>query len=131
MLKPFPKTTNPIFNKLVWLESVPIGSSIFVYVYERIEGLDPSEATFCHGKATIKPWESQGVEGLQDLPHTYGAWVDLVAQTKVDNDRGPIIKVSVAISDTIVKGSVLLGPDLNQALSLPQPQVSCQKLTRA
>ena len=68
---------------------------MFVYVYERIEG---HEATFCHGKATIKPWESQGVEGLQDLPRTYGAWVDLVAQTKVDNDRGPIIKVSVAIS---------------------------------
>ena len=101
---------------MVWLESVPIGSTIFVYVYERIEGHVPSEASFCHGKATIKPWESQGVEGLQDLPRTYGAWVDLVAQTKVENDRGPIIKVSVAISDFIVKGSVLPGPDLNQAL---------------
>ena len=64
-------------------------------MYERVQG---EEAAFCHGKATIKPWESHGVEALSELHRTYGAWVDLVAKTKVLNDRGPISKITVAVS---------------------------------
>ena len=64
-------------------------------MYERVQG---EEAAFCHGKATINPWESHGVEALSELHTTYGAWVDLRAETKDLNDRGPIIKITVAVS---------------------------------
>ena len=53
-----------------------IGGSERPVVYERVQG---EEAAFCHGKATIKPWESHGVEALSELHRTYGAWVDLRA----------------------------------------------------
>ena len=60
---PYKKTTNPIFNKMVWLEGVPTGASIYIYVYEVIEdaggqGVKASNETarFCHGKCRMKPW---------------------------------------------------------------------------
>ena len=95
MFGPHPKAVNPIFNAFGWLSNVPVGSTLEVVVYERVQG---EEAAFCHGKATIKPWESHGVEALSELHRTYGAWVDLVAKTKVSNDRGPISKITVAVS---------------------------------
>ena len=96
-----------------WLENVPVGSKIDIYVFERING---QEVAFCHGKATIKPRENQGVEGLQDLTGVYGSWVDLVAETKVANDRGPVIKLTVAINDHTADVKVSRGPSADQAL---------------
>jgi len=97
---------------MAWLENVPIGSKIDIYLFERVEGQD---AAFCHGKATIKPWQSQGVEGSQDLRRTYASRVDLVAYTKVADDRGPIIKLTVAINDHTSDVKVSGGPSADQA----------------
>ena len=47
-----------------WLENVPVGSKIDIYVFERING---QEVAWRHGKATIKPWENQGVNGAAGL----------------------------------------------------------------
>ena len=104
-------TTNPSFNSMSWLENVPLGSKIDIYVFERING---QEVALCHGKATSKPWESQGVEGLQDLTHTFGLWVDLVAKTKVANHRGPVIKLIVANNDHTADVKVSGGPSADQ-----------------
>jgi hypothetical protein len=120
-----------MFNHLEWFCDVPIGSTFQVFVHERIQG---QEATFCHGKATIKPWESRGVEGL-DLHCTYSTWVDLVAQTKIQNDRGPVIKITVAISDEKVEASRSrrFQPDPTQATSsFPSgPQLPVEEATAA
>ena len=101
-------------------------------MHERVQGL---EATFCHGKATIRPWESPGVEGLEDLHCTYGAWVDLVAQTKIQNDLRPVSKITVAIGNEKVEASRSrwFQPDPMQAMSfLPSgPQLPVEEATAA
>ena len=111
-MPPFAKTTNRILNSLVWLETVPVGSKIDIYVFERTNG---QEVVFRHGKTIIKPWENPGVEGLQDLHHTYGSWVDLVAEAKVTNDRGLFIKLTVAIHGHTADAKASGGPRADQA----------------
>ena len=65
----FLKTSNPIFNSMSWLENVPVGSKIDIYVFERING---REVALCHGKATTNPWENQGADGAAGLdPHLW------------------------------------------------------------
>ena len=91
----FQKTTNPIFNKMVWFDGVPVGSSIRDAVHEKLDGVDGGEAPFIHGKARLKPWDTFGIH------HSSGVWVDLVPETKVAHDRGPVLKVAVAISDQV------------------------------
>ena len=62
---------------MVWLENVPVGASIIIYLHEKIEGVEESKdgATFCHGKAVVKPWEDG--PGMAELHRTYGVWLSV------------------------------------------------------
>ena len=53
--------------------------------------------------------------GLHDSQNTYGSWVDLVAETKIANDRGPIIKLILTIADHMADVMVSRGPSADQA----------------
>ena len=92
IFQPFHKSTNPRFNQMLWLDDVPIGSSIVITIMERVraEGLGVSgseteDVVFVHGKAVLKPWEHG--DFCWD-------WVDLVPQTKTANNRGPVLNVT-------------------------------------
>ena len=75
---PYKKTTNPIFNRMQWLDNVPTGAKIIVKVYEVIEDVGTGgqgvmeslssdtmhirgqgvreSVRFCHGKCVLEPW---------------------------------------------------------------------------
>ena len=82
VFSPYKKTTNPLFNKMLWLDDVPTGAAIHVYVYDVVEvdaaaaalgsasgspgvasgsqgvaaSADLEPVKFCHGKCIVKPW---------------------------------------------------------------------------
>ena len=47
------------------------------------------------------------------MTRTCGSWVDLVAETKFANDRGPVIKLTVAINDHTADVKESRGPRAN------------------
>ena len=62
IFKPFAKATNPVFNTLMWLDKIPVGSTVCVSVMEvitEVEGLDCTHGppTFCHGTCRVCPWD--------------------------------------------------------------------------
>ena len=74
----YPKTTNPQFNMLVWLQDVPVGSTVITSIHEKVEaGPDAPPVTFCHGTAKINPW-SWSLDVKESLGHAGGCWIDLL-----------------------------------------------------
>lgn len=93
----YPKTTNPQFNILLWLQEVPVGSTLITAIHEKIEAEPNAPAvTFCHGTAKINPWD-WSLDVKKSLGHAGGCWIDLPPQTKVENDRGPVLNVTCKI----------------------------------
>lgn len=79
---------------MFWLEGVPVNSSVDIIMYEHIED---GGATFCHGHATMNPW-SLGVQEMADARSVRGTWLDVVVKTKSAHDRGPVMKITMAIN---------------------------------
>ena len=96
----FAKATNPQFNVLLWLEEVPIGSTVMTSIHEKVEseGEAPT-VTFCHGTARITPW-SWSLDVKESLSHVRGVWIDMPPQTKIENDRGPVLNVTCKIMES-------------------------------
>ena len=95
----FPKATNPQFNVLDWLPDVPVGSTLIASIHEKVESEgDAPTVTFCHGTARIKPW-SASLEVMASLASALGSWIDLPPQTKIENDRGPVLNVTCKIME--------------------------------
>ena len=95
----FVKSTNPQFNVLTWLGEVPIGATVITSIYERVESEgDAPTVTFCHGTARINPW-SLNLDVKESLAHASGCWIDLPPQTKIENDRGPVLSVTCKVME--------------------------------
>ena len=93
----YPKTTNPQFNVLLWLQEVPIGSTVITSIHEKVQAPpDVPAVTFCHGTAKVNPW-SWNLDVKESLGHASGCWIDLPPQTKIENDRGPVLNVTCKI----------------------------------
>ena len=93
----FAKSTNPQFNVLTWLHNVPIGSTVKTSIHERVESRSGGQdVTYCHGTAKNSPW-SWGLDVKESLANARGRWMDLPPQTKIQNDRGPVMSVTCKI----------------------------------
>ena len=100
----FAKATNPQFNVLLWLEEVPIGSTVVTSIHEKVESEgDAPTVTFCHGTAKITPW-SWSLDVKESLSHVRGVWIDMPPQTKIENDRGPVLNITCKIMESRCRG---------------------------
>jgi hypothetical protein len=115
IFQPFHRTTNPVFNQMLWMDDVPIGSSIVITIMERVKaeglgvkGSETEDVVFVHGKAVLKPWQHGDFRW---------DWVDLVPQTKTANDRGPVLNVTLVVCERP------LDVDIAQALRASAPPI--------
>ena len=121
----YTKTTNPVFSFLTWITDVPVGSSVITSIHEKVEpGSDAPAVTFCHGTAKVNPW-SWSLEVKGSLASAKGCWVDLTPQTRVQDDRGPVLNITCKIMSCKTppepeeSGSQGVGPIPEQALHMP------------